>query len=684
MISSLEVNDVFPRCADQIARLIPFDRLAIVLVDEDAGTKTDAYSVGVDIPGQERGTVTPLADSIAEEILNSGKPLLLGAVELAERAEKYPGSRARVDHGLNSLIAVPLLWRGHPIGYLNIRWAQDDAYGADDIKLVTLIAAQIVGSVAASILYARSEKESASRKELAEIGRIITSSHDVDAVCERFANQAQELIPFDRIGISLLEPDRVTIVDTFVSGVEMAGYTAGKRYVVDETSHRGVIRDRLSTTSVGDGRVGPAQAIDAQKCAVRSGLKSLLITPLISQGKVIGTLTLRSKSENAYGPSEIQIVEQISDHIAGAISISRLYRSLQESEEHYRDLFENAEEMIQTADLEGNILYVNQAWLRKLEYESSDVSSMTIWDIVHSDSQDHCRKIIARILRGESVGEFDAVFRTKMGKKVFVRGTANCGFDDGQPVATHGIFSDVSARLEMERMKEEFVSMVSHELRTPLTSIRDSLGMLASGQLEDKPDQARRMLEIASANTDRLSRLIDDILDIQRIEAPVVDIVLAAVDSRGLIEQATEEMRSFADEAMVQLDASGCRAWVMADRDRVVQTLTNLISNAVKFSEPDSVVKIGCREETESVKFTVSDSGRGIPPEKIETIFERFQQVDSSDSRDKGGTGLGLAISRLIVEQHGGELTVESEMGVGSTFMFRLKRALESDIPAAH
>ena len=143
-------------------------------------------------------------------------------------------------------------------------------------------------------------------------------------------------------------------------------------------------------------------------------------------------------------------------------------------------------------------------------------------------------------------------------------------------------------------------------------------------------------------------------------------------------------MRSFADEAMVQLDASGCRAWVMADGDRVVQTLTNLISNAVKFSELDSVVKIGCREETESVKFTVSDSGRGIPPEKIETIFERFQQVDSSDSRDKGGTGLGLAISRLIVEQHGGELTVESEMGVGSTFMFRLKRALESDIPAAH
>ena len=132
---------MFPRCADQIARLIPFDRLAIVLVDEDAGTKTDAYSVGVDIPGQEPGTVTPLADSIAEEILNSGKPLLLGAVELAERAEKYPGSRARVDHGLNSLIAVPLLWRGHPIGYLNIRSAQDDAYGADDIKLVTLIAA---------------------------------------------------------------------------------------------------------------------------------------------------------------------------------------------------------------------------------------------------------------------------------------------------------------------------------------------------------------------------------------------------------------------------------------------------------------------------------------------------------------------------------------------------------------
>jgi len=193
MTSSLEIGDVFPHCADQIARLIQFDRLAIVLIDADAGTKTDLYSVGVEIPGQEPGTVTPLANSVAEEILKSPKPLLLGAEKLNERADRYPDTRAGVDQGLKSLIAVPLLWRGHPIGYLNIRSEIDGVYGTGDIKLATVIAAQIAGSFAASMLYAQSEQESASRKGLAGIGRIITSSHDVDAVCERFAAQAREL-----------------------------------------------------------------------------------------------------------------------------------------------------------------------------------------------------------------------------------------------------------------------------------------------------------------------------------------------------------------------------------------------------------------------------------------------------------------------------------------------------------
>jgi len=343
-------------------------------------------------------------------------------------------------------------------------------------------------------------------------------------------------------------------VDTFVSGVEMAGYVAGNRYVVGETSHQAPIRHRVTVTLQSDDEADITKEMDHQRQAVKSGLRSQLVTPLISQGNVIGSLSLWSKSTDAYGPREIQIVEQISDHIAGAISISRLYQSLQESEQHYRDLFENAEEMIHTADLRGNILYANQAWMRSLGYESSDLTSMKISNVVHPDSQDEYQNLVSRILDGESLGQFDAALKTKTGTKIFVRGTTNCGFDNGQPVATHGIFSDVSARLEMERMKEEFVSMVSHELRTPLTSIRGSLGMLASGQLNDKPDQTRRMLEIAAANTDRLSRLIDDILDIQRIEAPVIDLALTAIDILGFIEQATEEMRSFADEAMIRLE----------------------------------------------------------------------------------------------------------------------------------
>ena len=219
-------------------------------------------------------------------------------------------------------------------------------------------------------------------------------------------------------------------------------------------------------------------------------------------------------------------------------------------------------------------------------------------------------------------------------------------------------------------MKDEFVSVVSHELRTPLTSIRGSLGLLAGGAVGDIPENGRRMVEIAVENTDRLIRLINDILDIERIESGAVVLHQEQCRVTDLVAESLRVVVPVARAADVEVGLAKIEGDVWADADRIVQTLTNLLSNAVKFSPPGGVVTLTAAEVDGFVEFSVADEGRGIPADKLETIFGRFQQVDASDSRLKGGTGLGLAISRSIVEQHGGRIWAESEEGQGATFRF--------------
>ncbi|MDV2995137.1 MAG: Sensor histidine kinase RcsC [Chroococcidiopsis sp. SAG 2025] len=292
---------------------------------------------------------------------------------------------------------------------------------------------------------------------------------------------------------------------------------------------------------------------------------------------------------------------------------------------------------------------------------------------------------------------------------------------------------DVSDRKQIERMKDEFISVVSHELRTPLTSIHGSLGMLASGLLQPDSPQGQRLLQIATDSTERLVRLINDILDIERIESGKVKMEKESCDVTELITEAVNVMQPLADKAGITLSVSSLPIQVWADPDRIVQTLTNLLSNAIKFSPSGSTVwlsvELGARSEgrgarenevertgragntggeiqnpkfkiqnsnisdplaprssllTPHITFQVQDTGRGIPADKLDSIFERFQQVDSTDSRKHDGTGLGLAICRSIVQQHDGRIWVESVLGEGSTFYFTLpvlqaKSSMKSD-----
>ncbi|HEY1837018.1 MAG TPA: PAS domain S-box protein [Rhizomicrobium sp.] len=241
--------------------------------------------------------------------------------------------------------------------------------------------------------------------------------------------------------------------------------------------------------------------------------------------------------------------------------------------------------------------------------------------------------------------------------------------DDKNLIGLATIMRDITERKRIEQLKEEFVSTVNHELRTPLTSIAGSLGLLAGGAGGEMPAGAARLINIAHANCQRLIRLINDMLDVEKIQSGKMRFEMTRLSFTDVARRTLDTLQGLGEQAKVaiELTTSG-QTDIRGDNDRLVQVITNLVSNAVKFSPPDGTVRVTVSQIDRLVRLCVSDDGPGIPDEFRTRIFSKFSQADSSDSRQKGGTGLGLVIAKEIVDRHGGRLWFESESGKGTRF----------------
>ncbi len=246
----------------------------------------------------------------------------------------------------------------------------------------------------------------------------------------------------------------------------------------------------------------------------------------------------------------------------------------------------------------------------------------------------------------------------------------------------------LAQRSNLDTVKDEFISTVSHELRTPLTSIRGALGLLNSGMLGEIDPKAQNLLRIAASNTERLIRLISDILDLERMESGRAPLNLRRCSIVDLAREAAEAITPMADGAGIRLElvssAPRDAIYFDADPDRIVQVITNLLSNSIKFSPVGSTVSVQIHSDVNSLLVKVIDRGRGIPADKLEAVFDRFQQVESADASKKGGTGLGLAICRSIVQQHGGAIWAQpNHDGPGTTLWVQLSRSARASDSAA-
>ncbi|WP_017316537.1 PAS domain S-box protein [Mastigocladopsis repens] len=521
----------------------------------------------------------------------------------------------------------------------------------------------------------------------------IRQSLDLKTILNTVVTEVQKLLAADRVVVYQVQLDGTGIT---VAEAMMGEWTSILDQVFPEEtfpqqSHQQYLKGRIYTLTDRDqGKIVPCLAEFLAEIQVRAKL----VVPIIQQDSLWGLLIVHQCSQPREWQSwEVSLLKQLTSQMAIAIQQSELYQQLKEelwehqrtevalrrSETLFRSLSEFAPVGIFLCDSQGRNIYTNPrcqaiygctfeeslgyGWLKLVHPE--DLQVVPQWFTLlgaHQEVKGELRFIqndgTIRYCRVKSVPIFS---------------------ESGEQVTHVGIAEDITESLAIEKMKNEFISVVSHELRTPLAAIHGSLGLLAAGVLKDQPDTAQQMLEIAASDTERLVRLVNDILDLERLKANKVTLVKQWCDAAQLMRQTVKTVQSLAAESNIKLFILPTSVQVWADPDRIIQTLVNLVSNAIKFSPPQTTVTLSAAALSDHVLFKVQDQGRGIPYDKLETIFGKFQQVDASDSRQKGGTGLGLPICRSIVEQHGGKIWAESVLGKGSVFYFTLPQQIDSE-----
>ncbi len=310
-----------------------------------------------------------------------------------------------------------------------------------------------------------------------------------------------------------------------------------------------------------------------------------------------------------------------------------------------------------------------------LDPEKDRITYDKLRKMVHPDDRAKFESIASRTVEQGQIHQLEyRIIRADGEERILRNENEIIRSESGENIALHGIIHDVTEQYEIERLKSEFVSTVSHELRTPLTSIRGSLGLVASGAVGEISEPAQELVELASNNTERLIKLVNDLLDLEKSQAGKLEYAFDQVNIGQLVADAVRANQGYAEEFSVSFVMMGnlSDVYVYADASRLTQVMANLLSNAAKFSPPGGQVEVSVEQRGNQVCVGVRDYGDGIPKEYYEMVFVRFIQVDSSDTRNVSGTGLGLSIAKSIIERHSGRIYFESEMGVGSTFYFEI------------
>ncbi len=687
--STLNIEEVYERFAEEVRKVIPFDRVSVNTMNPDLTSITIAYAFGVKIRDAQEGTLVTMEGPFHEDIVNRRSSVLIQTEDESELAGRYPNFVRHFRAGLRSMIATPLISQDQLIGILHIQSLKPHAYTESDVRLAERVGNQVAGAIAnAQLFIERKHAEEAAKRLsqenaiVAEIGRIISSTLNIEEVYERFAEQARQLIPFDYICITTFNREKGTLRISYVSGYVIPG-----RVGMDVVSLTGSLTEEAARTRSSQ----IIQKEDTEEVAARfpgllpffqHGFRSFMAIPLISNDQVIGVLCIYSIKSKAYKETEVNLAEQIAGQIAGAIANAQLYlerrqveEALRRSEERYRTILEDIQEGYFEVDLAGNFTFVNDAQCRNLGYPKEELIGMSNRKYTGEKNAKKMYDLFNKVYRtGEPAKGYDLEFIKKDGTKTFSEISVSLARDsEGKQIGFRGISRDVTERKRMEeqllqaeklRAVGEMASGVAHDFNNALAAILGNTQLLLYTAHDEELKETLKIIEKVAKDSGQTIRRLQD------FTRKRVDQELFKVDVNSIIKDSMEMTKpKWKDEPQ----SRGIRIEMVSNLEEIPsvsgngselrEVITNMIFNAIEAMPEGGKIEIRTFKKRRDVFIQISDSGIGIAEEAERKIFEPF-----FTTKPFTNTGLGLSMSYGIIKRFGGEIEVESKVGQGTTF----------------
>lgn len=514
---------------------------------------------------------------------------------------------------------------------------------------------------------------------LLELAETATQSLDAKKVLNDTLDKSLEILDLDVGLIQILDPETNNWVTHVCRGVRFPTDVVPFDYK-SHTINRSVFKSRRPYTSSNIQK----DPLFAGWPGQEQGVVSVACAPVMSKKHVLGTIAVGTHKYHKFSDRETSLLKIFGAQLGVALENAKLYDDVSQGKAYIESLVENAGDAIVSTDTQGIIRIWNRSAELILGYTRTETLGNNLEKLLSPDGflleLGGLRK---KVEISGALRNLEVRNRRKDGTVIDLALAVSPIKDyRDETIGYLHIAKDITekkrfeARLkELDKMKSDFVSNVSHELRTPLTAIKGSVDNMLDGITGSLNEKQIRYLTRVKSNSDRLSRLINDVLDLSRIEAGGIDLKRTYLSLVPLTQEVIESLKSVATEKLISLEVSypdnSVNAW--ADRDKVTQVLLNLLGNAVKFTSPHGKVIVDIHTNgDEWVQISVADTGPGIGAEEANKIFDKFYQVSQVKQQKTKGTGLGLAISKALVEMHGGRIWVESEVGKGSTFSFTL------------